>query len=311
MNAQPIFTAWNETHGDLWGHQPLRIEHRLHQDPLFSPEALADLIDAYPREHYSLVHMGAQGQRRLWREGEIGGVPGREVMDAIAKGRMWLNLRNVHAVDPRYREVLDRMFAELSERVPGFSGPKRQCGILISSPKAQVYYHADLPGQFLWQIIGKKRVLVYPASPPFLTPRHLEDIALFDVEVDMPYADWYDGHAAVFDLEPGQALAWPLNAPHRVENYDCVNVSMTVSFTNEEIRRAQIVHLANGMLRHRFGMEPKSRAIAGPSFYAKALLQKALRDSSWVKRERSARRPVDFKLDGRRPGEIVDVAAGA
>ena len=60
---------------------------------------------------------------------------------------------------------------------------------------------------------------------------------------------------------------------------------------------SEIVHLANGMLRHRFGYTPKSRNLRGPSFFAKAVMQKLLRDGKWVKRERSARRPIDFRLD--------------
>lgn len=66
-----------------------------------------------------------------------------------------------------------------------------------------------MPGQHLWQLIGRKRVYVYPNSPPFLTDRQLEDIALFEIEVDLPYKPWYDEHARVLDLEPGQMLSWP------------------------------------------------------------------------------------------------------
>lgn len=311
MAAQAIFTNWDDTHTALWGHQPLRMEHRLHQMPLFSEDALADLVDRYPRTEYSLIHMGASGQRKYWREGETGGLSGKAIIEAISKGRMWLNLRNVAQVDTRYEAVIERVFSEMAERLPGFSTRHRTIGILISSPNAQVYYHSDLPGQHLWQIIGKKRVYVYPNTPPFLTHRHLEDIALFGVEVDMPYASWYDEHAQVLDLEPGQMLSWPLNAPHRVENLDCLNVSMTVSFTNEEIHRLQTINLANGLLRHRIGIEPKSRSIKGASYWGKAVLQKALRDSKWVKRERSLRSKVDFKLDAAIPGQIVDLATPA
>ena len=67
------------------------------------------------------------------------------------------------------------------------------------------------------------------------------------------------------------------NAPSRGStNIDTVNISMTVSYVNDEIRRAQIVHLANGMLRHRFGYTPKTRNLRGPSFFAKAVMQKLL-----------------------------------
>ena len=96
-----------------------------------------------------------------------------------------------------------------------------------------------------------------------------------------------------------------------MENLDTFSVSMTVSYTNDEIRRSEIVNLANGMLRHRFGYQPKSRNLRGPSYFAKAVMQKLLRDGGWVKRERSARRPTDFRLDAARPGKIVDLPKAA
>ena len=311
MAADKVFTSWDDTHSSLWGHQPIRLAHGLHQSPLFSTDRLAELIERYPREHYSLVQTGPKESRRLWREGEIGSLSGRQVMDAIAKGGLWLNLRNVSGVDPAYRSMLDGMFEEIAAKVPGFQAPRHQSGILISSPDAQVYYHADLPGQGLIQISGRKRVYLYPATAPFIKPEHLEDIALFDVEVDMPYAEWYDTHAKVFDLEPGQMLNWPLNAPHRVENLGSINISMTVSYVNDEIRRAEIVHLANGLLRHRFGYQPRTRNLRGPSYFAKAVMQKLYRDSGWVKRERKARRQTEFRLDATEPGKIVDLSKAA
>jgi hypothetical protein len=106
-------------------------------------------------------------------------------------------------------------------------------------------------------------------------------------------------------------LNWPLNAPHRVENLGSVNISMTVSYVNDAIRRAEIVHLANGLLRHRFGYQPKSRNLRGPSYFAKAVMQKLYRDSGWVKRERKARRPTEFRLDAARPGHVVDLPKAA
>jgi hypothetical protein len=86
---------------------------------------------------------------------------------------------------------------------------------------------------------------------------------------------------------------------------------MTVSYVNDAIRRAEIVHLANGLLRHRFGYQPKSRNLRGPSYFAKAVMQKLYRDSGWVKRERKARRPTEFRLDATRPGHIVDLPKAA
>lgn len=309
LNAttEPIFTNWTARHTAGWASEPLRIEHRLDKHPLYSLDALADLIDNYPREHYALVHMGAQKERRLWREGDIAGMPGHAVIEAISKGRMWLNLRNVSLVDARYREVLDQIFEEVRQRVPGYDTYQRTCGILISSPNAQVYYHMDLPGQSLWQMHGKKRVYLYPDKAPFLTFEQLERIALYEVEVDIPYEPWYDQHASVFEIGGGEMLHWPLNAPHRVENLDCLNVSMTTEYWTEHVRRRQMINMANGILRHKLGLKPRSIATSGPAFWAKAALQAGVRRAGLLQKARKSRRPIEFRLDALHPGQVVDI----
>ncbi len=310
--SQPVFTNWLPEHTRDWGQAPISLGHSLHKHTLFSFDALADLIDNYPREHYALVHMGAQGSaRRTWREGDIGGLKGRQVIEAIRNGRMWLNLRNIGRVDGRYAEMLDQMFNEIRDNVGGYETYGRTSGILISSPNAQVYYHMDMPGQSLAQIHGKKRVYVYPNTAPFLTPEQLESIALYEVEVDVPYEPWYDRHAKVFEIEGGQMLHWPLNAPHRVENLDCLNVSMTTEYWTEDIRRNQMINMANGILRQKAGLAPKSRATSGPGFWAKAALQAGVRRSGLLKQMRKAKRPIEFKLDGARLGGIVELQQAA
>jgi len=40
-------------------------------------------------------------------------------------------------------------------------------------------------------------------------------------------------------------------------------------------------------------------------------LQKLWRDSGWVKRERRARRPTEFRLDAAEPGGIVELSRAA
>jgi len=310
--TEPIFTNWTDELSDKWSKEPLLARHRLHTHPLFSMDALAELIDRYPREHYALVQMGPQGSaRRTWREGDIGGVKGKDVIQAIAQGRMWLNMRNVHAVDPKYRELLDEIFEEVRVNVGNYETFNRSCGILISSPNAQVYYHSDLPGQSLWQLHGRKRVYVYPAKPPFLTEEQLENIALFEVEVDMKYDTSYDQSALVFEIGGGDMLHWELNAPHRVENLDCLNVSMTTEHWTESIRRSQMINMANGILRHKAGVTPSSRATEGAGFWAKAVLQAGVKRAGLLKKERKARRPIQFKLDPEHLGEIIDIREAA
>ena len=142
MTTGKIFAKWDDTHSELWSHQPIRLEHEMHKSPAFSMDDLAKLIENYPREHYSLVKTGAKGASRVWREGDIGNLSGREVIEEISRGGLWLNMRDVGSVDSRYRKLVDKMFEEVCEKVPGFEIPKgHQESILISSPDAQVYDH--------------------------------------------------------------------------------------------------------------------------------------------------------------------------
>ena len=305
MQANPVFTSWQDKHARAWGQTPLCLQHRLHEDPLFSLEALADLIERVPRENYTLVQWGALAERATWREGELGALKGHQVIEAIKKGHVWINLRNLPAVDKRYGALLNAIFDELAERVQGFDTFTRTMGILISSPNSRTAYHADLPGQSLWQISGRKRVFVYPMSKPFVTPQQMEAIALTGVEASMVYEPWYDEHARVFDLEPGQMLHWELNAPHRVDNHDCLNVSMTLEYFTQAIRRHHMVTMANGILRTRLGISPAAHVTSGPSFWTKAVLQKMLRPPA---RSRPRRIP-DFRLDPNQLGAIADIKA--
>jgi hypothetical protein len=307
MGEQGLICGWHDKYRSLWGHQPIQFGHRLHKLDLFGTDGLASLIESYPREHFSIVQTSDNTQRRLWREGELGGLSGREVIEAIERGRLWLNMRRLNEVDGRYARLLEQLFDEMRQLAPGFVTLQRGCGLLISSPRSQVHYHADLPGQALLQIAGRKRLSLYPAEEPFISRELLERIAVFDLETDIPYHSWFDEYALTYDLEPGQMVYWPTNAPHRVENQDCLNISLTVDFLTESIRRAQIVSLANGLLRHRFGWQPRSRSIQGPSYWAKAVLQKVLRNGSWIRQARLARKAVEFRLDRAAPGAVVDL----
>jgi hypothetical protein len=305
----PIFTDWSEKHSAVWGKVPLRLAHRLHQHELFARDTLAKLIETYPREHYALVHMGGQKDKRFWREGDFGGLTGHEVMDAITKGRMWIHLFRVNQNDTRYKKLLDEIFDEVAANVPGYVTSDRINGIIISSPLAQVYYHFDPAGQSLWQIEGRKRVYLYPPTAPFLSDKSLEHVALYRDEVGIAYEPWYDEFATVYELQPGQMMHWPLNCPHRIENLDCVNISMTTEYFTDDIRKKSRLNTANGILRDKLGITPKSRATEGLAYLAKSAMQSAVWRTGLLEKARKQRRPIEFRLDKANLGQIIDLAA--
>ncbi len=314
-----IFATWAPDTRSGWNQRAMRLAHRLHEHPALQVDALATLIERYPRSHYALVMTNRKGQAstdaKRWREGEMGGMPGRQVINAIqggvASGSLWLNLREVHLQGVAYQNLLQQAYAEIAAQVPGFSAGALKMGILISSPGTQVHYHCDLPGQLLWQIRGKKKVWLYPPEPPYLQPQWLEDIAYTGFEFSLVYDPAFDRTAMVFELEPGQMLTWPLNSPHRVENEDCMNISVTTEHWTPDNRRAQKVHLANALLRHRLGWQPSGRALSGPAYWTKATLQAVWRRSPWAVATQRKLRPVDFRLAPTAPGGYVDIQSGA
>jgi hypothetical protein len=87
---------------------------------------------------------------------------------------------------------------------------------------------------------------------------------------ELTYRLSYDDNATVFDLEAGQALIWPLYAPHRVENLDEFNLSMSLDFQTWETRLTRGAHYTNGVMRRLMGVKPSS--MASTSMAARAAL---------------------------------------
>lgn len=293
---------WNGLNVDEFSKVPLQIGHRLHQSELFNNDALARLIEQSDRKNYYVNTMDIDAHdASTRREGETGDISGKNALKAVADGHIWYLLMQPERVDPRYGELVEQIYDEIAQHVPGFQASMRKMSILVSSPKVQVYYHCDIPGQSLWQIRGSKQVYLYPNREPYLHQPSLEKIVMNEAhEISMPYKPEFDDGAIVYDLQPGQMLHWPLNAPHRVVNNDCVNVSFTTEHFTDDIRRKFVVNKANGILRHRLGLTPRSQETSGLSYWAKYGLAGAYKVSGLQKQRRLSFK-VDFTVDPEAP----------
>lgn len=291
-----IFENWQDDCAERFGRQTLHLRHRLAESGLFTHEALAALIEKVPESHYNLNTMGYDATNPEMREGVLGAIAGSDVISAIENGRMWLNMRRVQEIDSRYEKLLSGIYRDFASKVPGLATFREALGILISSPDIQVYYHADVPGQSLWQLHGRKRVYIYPNTEPYLSQQSLEGIIMGDTEEEIPYMPRFDEDAEVYDLGPGEMLNWALNGPHRVVNEDCLNISVTTEHWTSDIRRSYAVNYANGVLRKRFGLSNLSRDIHGPTVYPKAALAMAWRKLKLNRKDEFVRM-VRFTID--------------
>jgi hypothetical protein len=284
----------------------------LHESPLFSDDALARLLENAPRGTYHVHTMDpTTHDPRTRREGDIDGLSGREVLGAVRQGRIWILFQSPGDVDPAYDEMLAGIYAGFERRVPGLQTFRHRMSILVSSPKVQVYYHADAPGQTLWQVRGVKRVYVYPGTAPFAPQDRIEKIILGEAhEISLDYESWFDDYAEVIDLEPGRMLHWPLNHPHRIVNHDCLNVSFTTEHWTNDLRAAYLVKYANGVMRRYVPSARLSESVHGPGAWAKLGLAAAVKMSG-IQAKRRQRFNIDFRVDPRAPFSVRNIDAYA
>ena len=280
--------------------RPMRFSHNLQQRAMFSDEGLIRLLDAYPRDSMGVFTMG-DGPLAVetWRAGKAGDLGGAELLEGARAGRLWLNLRGVHKILPEYVELREELFADI-DPLMGETTTTRDVGLLISSPRAQVFYHLDAHMVTLWQLRGQKRIWVYPVAEPYIHARDIERIVLKETAEECRFDPAWDADAEVFDLQPGDMVTWPLNAPHRVVNGDSLNVSLSVEcMTPSAFRHVNQIY-ANGLLRRKLGLQPRISRDRGPSSYAKRALTKVA-----TKVRRPVRQidinPVSFRLDPQAP----------
>ncbi len=256
----------------------LVARHKLAETGLFTDEALAEIVDSHPVSDLSVNTMGVEPGVFDWREGDRNGVDGETLIALVRSGRLWLNCRNMFTNHPRYAEAIHSLFDDIEANKPGFRAEQRTANLLISSPGAWVPFHVDMPVNMLWHIRGKKRVWVYPHHDNrFASPLVLGRVCAGEWSEEIPYDPSFDRYALVFDAEPGQVIAWPQLAPHRVENLAGLNVSLSTEHKNARARRRINVHTANNWLRQRWGVGDVEIDVDGMLAHGKQLVARALR----------------------------------
>ncbi|MEO9971598.1 MAG: hypothetical protein ABJG15_17515 [Hyphomonadaceae bacterium] len=274
-----IFTKLPEGFGGDFGKKPLGCEHNLHEREMFSDAGLVRLLETYPRDEFNIYTMNDDPRtgKRVFRRGHAGDASGEEILDAIKSGRLWLNLRATNDHLDEYDELCSEMFGSLEDEVPGLKTLRRDCGVLISSPKARVFYHLDIPLVTLWQIRGEKTFYVFPNGSPFVDDHELESVVLREEEEEITYDERFEASAKRYELKPGVMVSWPQNAPHRIDNGDSLNVSLSCEFqTMESVVRANALY-TNGVMRRKLGMSPDIAKIGSAGLYTRASIARVMK----------------------------------
>ena len=230
------------------------IAHDLIAQGFAEDAALAALLDRYPAELFdiNLYDYDDEGQVSL-RTGARGRLDGAQLLEAIQQGRLWVNLRDVETGWPELWAAAMAEFQKVEAAYPGLKAVKNAGQLILSSPKARVPYHFDAAGVVLFHLRGRKRIFVYPGDEAHLPERNMEQVVARQTTEELPYTLAFEDDAQVVDLEPGQALTWPLYAPHRVENLDRFCVSLSMDFQTWPSRFRNGALYTNAVMRSRGG----------------------------------------------------------
>ncbi len=252
--------------------------HSLVAQGFATDERLAEMLDRYPAELFdiNLYDYDDDGQVSL-RTGARGRLNGAELLAAIQQGRLWVNLRGVQTGWPELWAAAMAEFRTVQATYPGMRAVTNAGQLILSSPKARVPYHFDPAGVMLFHMRGRKRVFVYPGDESHLPEKNMEQVVARQTTEELPYTMAFESDAQVMDLEPGQALTWPLYAPHRVENLDRFCVSLSMDFQTWPSRLRNGALYTNAVARSRGGRPRFTDRMTPPELAARWAASLALK----------------------------------
>jgi Cupin-like domain len=258
--------------------QTVRATHHLLDTNLFSDAKLIELFDEHDPDELLVYRMGDDHHKLDdFQYGSRGELTATQLLEAVKAGRLWLNIINMTTNHKVFEELVDDIYDELEVKIRGFRTLHRSANLLISSPNAKVYFHADAPLNMLWHLRGEKRVWVYPADERFAPREWVEKIFTRESDDDLPYHPDFDQYATAYNLQPGEMLTWPQNTPHRVENLSGLNVSLTTEHYTPEAMKKRMTYLSNRYLRQWLGLRATDVTLDGPRAAMKRTLFRVAR----------------------------------
>lgn len=233
--------------------EPFLIGHRLATHPLFQVERLLELAQRLPAKHIE-YNAGQLPVSIEHAQTPMNGLSAEETIRRIAECQSWMVLKYVEQ-DGEYGDLLEQCLAEVrphSEPIaPGMCGA--QAFIFLTSPGSVTPYHIDPEHNFLLQIRGSKIIHLYDGrNRQLLTEEQLENF-YSDRGRNMPFQPWFDDHAWVNEIRPGQGLHFPVTYPHWVQNGPEVSISFSITFRTPDLDRRRTLYQWNAARRARGG----------------------------------------------------------
>ena len=240
---------------------PARVEHDI-PSYLASDEALIHILNRYPTEllDISRYDFGQNGRVTL-TPGQRGRAAGETVLDAVKNGQLCITLNGIERIHPGLWGEIRMACGNFGPELEGVKARKLTAQLVISSSTARFPCRLDTSNVVIFHLRGFQRVWVYPTDETHLPQIEVEKTVTGQATGELPHNRIQDNAAWRFGVVPGEALAWPLHAPHYIENEEGLCVSVIVTYETVASRAANDIHIANSVLRRWNREIPKMQEI--------------------------------------------------
>jgi len=234
------------------------LHHDLADHSAFDVEALVHLArktsETRPRDVYFDEGTVEPGQR--WATIGRGAMTVDETIQRLESRNAWIMIWRSDLVSP-YDALLDRalrdIFALTGSEIER-TIKKKEVILFITSPNRVTPYHIDRECNFLLQMRGRKQLSVFSRDEREVLPeREIEKFWACDSNAAV-YRPELQNRATVIQMEPGNGVHIPVNAPHWVQNDNNVSVTASFNFQFRDHLRAN-VYRTNYYMR-KIGLQP-------------------------------------------------------
>lgn len=258
------FLDWNPEQARQFGLVAQSARHHVHELPWFDDAGLIKLIENQPRTHLRVFQSGVDPlhRHRDHQPVDTAGVNAAEIVEAVKRGKLWVNLQRIDSVQKDFDLLGKRLYAEIESECPHFHPVWiNRAFLFVSSPGAMVYLHADYQPNMLWHLRGNKTIWIYPPyHKSIVSDERMQEICAGG-EDDIEYQHSFDALGQAFSIAPGATVSWPARAPHRVVNGDNLNVSLSTFHETAEDYDRVLEHRADYLFRTK---APWARPLANP-----------------------------------------------
>jgi hypothetical protein len=269
--ASPVWTA------DGQPFDPARmtpIRHALCSHPLLQLSRLRQLAESFAgSDHLSFVLPNRKKNSAFYTLTESEAKKDiRHTFDQLESPGTWVGIYFAEA-DPDYRELitsaLDSMKPMIEARDPGMYG--YSLFFFIAAPPTVTPFHIDRENNFNIQILGRKRLRIWPADDRQAVPDEaIEEFFVNGSLNKLRLREELESRAVDLEISPGEGVYFPTPAGHFVTTDDTgwakpgdgVSVSMALTYFTAATRRRAHAHLLNQFMRQRYAAHPKAPGIS-------------------------------------------------